>query len=141
MSLRSEGSQEGKAQVGARMLRPLVIDEEVKALVGEVVSFAEGNHYYPGKSEIIPGDDPRHTVQLLSYRCVFSVTHFPSEPLPMRHLSVSIPGTRYPHPLVFCAIAELFGFTGWDGKSERPPAEWLVVIQKEDHCITAVQAV
>ena len=120
--------------------RPLIIDEEVRASVGEIVAFAKRNIYHPGKSETIPGDDPRHTVNLLSYRCVFSFTVDPEGNL-LRHLSVSVPGKAYPHPYAFFTIAELFGFTGWDGKSVKPPEDWQVGPHKEDRCIVAVQPV
>jgi hypothetical protein len=121
-------------------LRPLIIDETVKSRVREIVAFAEKNLYYPGKSETIPGNDPRHTVNLLSYRCVFSLTVDPAGDV-FRHLSVSIPDKNYPHPYVFFAIAELFGFTGWDGRSLKPPSDWAIGPHEDDRCIVAAQPV
>jgi hypothetical protein len=122
------------------MLRPLIIDETVKTRVREIVDFAASNHYYPGRSEVMPGDDPRHTVYLLSYRCVFSFTVDPEGEL-FRHLTVSVPGKKYPNPFAFFIIAELFGFTGWDGQSLKPPSDWQVGPHQVDRCVVAIQPV
>jgi hypothetical protein len=118
-------------------MRPLVIDEETRAKVCAVEEFAYSNWYRPGQSELVPGDDPRHTVLLNTYRCVFSYTKMRSELF--RHLSVSVPSAKYPHPYAVWTIAELFGFTGWDGKSPGGAPDWLAQPNKEEHCITVAQ--
>jgi len=121
------------------IMRPLLIDDEARARVREVLSFASKNWYRLGRSEIVPGDDPRHTVLLNTYRCVFSYTLDPHDNL-WRHLSISVPSKDLPNPFAFYSIAELFDFTGWDGKSIEPPPEgWILGVNKQEHCITAVQ--
>jgi hypothetical protein len=122
------------------MVRALLIDERVKARVARLVAFAEGNHYHVGKSEMIPGDDPRHVLDIGSYQCVFSFTVGPDGSL-WRHLSISVPGPKYPNPIAFNVIAELFGFTGWDGTSEQPPQDWMFDVNIQDHCLVGAQAV
>lgn len=121
-------------------MRALVINDETRTKVAEVVEFAAKNWYRPGRSETIPGDDPRHVVMLNTFRCVFSYTVSPSEEV-WRHLSVSVPSKKLPNPFAFYTIAELFGFTGWNGRSVVPPSSWTVGVNKEDHCIVAVQRV
>jgi hypothetical protein len=120
-------------------MRPLVIDDVAKARVAEVESFAFANWYRPGMSENTPGDDSRHVAQLNTYRCVFSYTLKGDELF--RHLSISIPGKKFPHPYAVFTIAELFGFTVWDGKSVKPPEDWMVAVNKTDHCVVAAQKV
>jgi hypothetical protein len=123
-------------------MRPLLISDEVKARVKEVVDFASGNFYYPGKSETIPGDDPRHVVEIpVHYRCVFSLTVDPKGKS-WRHLSVSIPKKeKYPHPVSTFVIAALFGFTGYDidHPSAAPPPDWFFNLNQEDNCVIVAQ--
>jgi hypothetical protein len=120
-------------------MRPLIIDEEARAKVAAVEEFAYSNWYRPGQSELVPGDDPRHTVQLSTYRCVFSYTKMPSGLF--RHLSISVPSEKYPNPFAVYAIADLFGFTGWDGTSEEPPAGWMLRANQEEHCVVLAQEI
>jgi hypothetical protein len=123
-------------------MRPLIIDDQVRAAVAEVVKFAESNWYRIGQSETIPGDDPRHTVILwFGYRCVFSFTHSSTEKRTFRHLTISVPGKDYPNEFAVFAIANLFGFTGYNGKSAEPPSEWLCNVNKEEHCVVVLQEV
>jgi len=123
-------------------MRPLVLDDRQKAKAMAVVQFAQRNLYYPGKSETIPGDDPRHVLIIpLDYRCVFSITVSP-EDKHYRHLSISVPkAQKYPHPVAAFMIADLFGFTGYDAHnpSESPPPDWLFDVNKEDLCVVLAQ--
>jgi hypothetical protein len=121
-------------------MRPLVIDQSAKAKVAEVEEFAFSNWYYPGRSENPPGDDPRHVLELNTYRCVFSYTMSPHGDL-YRHLSVSVPSEKYPNPFAVFVIAELFGFTGWDGKTIDYPADWEAGVNKTEHCVVVVQKI
>jgi hypothetical protein len=120
-------------------IRPFIIDDETRARVAEVVKFAENNWYRPGQSENPPGDDPRHTILFpFGYRCVFSITVV--RDLLFRHLSVSVPSKDYPNPIIFYAIAELFGFTGWSvDKGGDPPKDWMLDINRDEHCIVCAQ--
>ena len=121
-------------------MRPLVIDETARARVHEVETFAFANWYRPGQSENPPGDDSRHVVELNTYRCVFSYTLAPDDEL-WRHLSISVPSKNFPHPFAVFTIAELFGFTGWDGKTIEAPEDWMVATHKVEHCVVAAQKV
>jgi hypothetical protein len=73
-------------------MRPLIIDDQARAAVAEVLEHAleEQNYYEPGISAQPPGEDPRHCVLLNTYRCVFSITRDPERKL-YRHLSISVP--------------------------------------------------
>jgi hypothetical protein len=125
-------------------MRVLVIDEEAKAKVKAVRDFAEksGNYYIVGKGGFSmqrpPGDDPRHVCKLADgFRCVFSMTV--ADGTLWRHFSVSVPGEKYPNPIAAFTLAGMFGFTGWDGKSEKPSEEWLIKISPEEHCIVIAE--
>lgn len=124
------------------MIRPLVIDPIARAAVAEVTAFARVNWYQIGKSETIPGDDPRHVALVpFGYRCVFSFTYDAKEGRLFRQLTVSLP-YDYPNPFAFYSIADLFGFTGWDGKSiEYAPAGWYCNVNPLDRCVVALQEV
>ena len=52
-----------------------------------------------------------------------------------RHFSISVPGEKYPSPVAAFTVAELFGFTGWNGKSEKPSENWIIKVSEEEHCI------
>lgn len=120
-------------------MRALLIDEVVKKEVQRVRDYAEqpDNWYRPGKDRRIPGDDPRFVVQLNTYRCVFTVTEYPTAVF--RHLSISIPAKDFANPIAAFTIAELFGFTGWDGHSFNIPPSWMGRVDKQDHCIQLMQ--
>lgn len=109
------------------MIRPLVIDEKLKAQAAKVVDYASKHYYIPGESAAPPGDDPRYTLLTeFGYRCVFSFTAVKG--VIYRDLSVSVrtPG-KFPNEFALYTIAtELFGFTGWDGKSRNPPQDWML---------------
>lgn len=96
------------------MIRPLITTPEVREAVQKLVEFAaeEVNWYQPGQP--LPGDDPRHCIDLSTYRCVFSLTQMPDGSL-YRHLSVSVPAKdKLPNPVAFNEIARLFGFPDMD---------------------------
>jgi hypothetical protein len=106
----------------------LAINDETRAEVKRVVDFAsESAHYFhPREHKFIPGDRPEYIANLQSYRCVFTLSvdegHF------YRHLTVSLRKPKKPNLLpsvpAVCAIADLFGFTGWDGLPAGPPDNW-----------------
>lgn len=124
----------------------LVIDEETTALVRRVIEYAQAprNHYVimeGGRSyQKAPGENPNHVVQLHSYRCVFSISHTKADGKTWRHLSISVRERgKFPAPIVAFTIAGMFGFTGWDGQSEKPPRDWAGEANKEDNCILLFQ--
>ena len=127
---------------GASM-RALLIDDLAKASVQRVLDFATlpENWYRPGHSRFIPGDDPRFVAHLkFGFRAVFTVTKMP-DGFVCRHLSISVDGVNYPNIAAVCTIAEMFGFSGWDGKSiDRLPEGWMGQLNKREHCIVLVQA-
>jgi hypothetical protein len=91
--------------------------------------------------ESVPGADAHYVVELNTFRCVFSFTQIGPPGTLYRHLSVSIPGEKYPGPLAFYTIAELFGFTGWDGESEEPAKDWLLDLNRDEHCLVLAQKI
>jgi hypothetical protein len=118
-----------------------MIDDEAKKRVAEVLEFARGNLYRPGKSENVPGDDSRHVVYFfLGFRAVFSFTEGPDGLY--RHLTVSVDNGKYPSPLAAFMIADAFGFTGWKLEmGENPPPGWMGNVDEEDSCVTLFQRV
>jgi len=121
-------------------MRPLVIDHHARRQVHRVMNFAlDPKHWYrPGiKDAGVPRSDYRFVANLNSYRCVFTITE--ADGIVARHLSISVPSEDYPNPFAAYTIAELFGFTGWDGKSETLPESWMGHVSKEEHCIVLGQ--
>lgn len=110
------------------MIRPLIIDDKIKAAAAKVVEYAREHHYIPGESAEPPGDNPKHVLETdFGYRCVFSFTQMPDRLY--RDLSVSVSSKgKFPNEFALYTIAtELFEFTGWDGKTIMPPPEdWLM---------------
>jgi hypothetical protein len=121
-------------------MRLLAIDHHARRQVKRVLDFAcDPKRWYKLVSFAnVPGDDYRHVANLSTYRCVFSITEDRNGEV-FRHLSISVPSEDYPNPFAAFTIAELFGFTGWDGKSQKPPETWLIHINKEEHCIVLGQ--
>jgi hypothetical protein len=122
-------------------MRALVMDQEAEAEVRRVLAFAEKpeNYYIVGPGGFSfqrpPGDDPRHVAHLrVGFRAAFSITRSPDGNL-FRHLSISVDSKKLPNPFAACHIAKMFGFTGWDEKSETPPAGWGLEVNKDEHCI------
>jgi hypothetical protein len=106
----------------------LAINDETRAEIKRVVDYANepANYFRAKERKFIPGDRPEYVANLQSYRCVFTITtdegHF------YRHLTVSLRKPKKPNLLpsapAVCAIADLFGFTGWGGLPAGPPANW-----------------
>lgn len=114
----------------------LVITPEVEAACSELVKWASqrDNWYIPDYSAI-PGDDPRHVIQLMSCRVVFSITL--ADNRPYRHLSISTNGhsggpPRLPHPVIVEEIAHLFGFTG-------QMSDWDLDVPDDQSCVVVCQ--
>lgn len=127
-------------------MRVLAIDEEAKSKVKAVTDFAwrPENYYRVGKDGFTfqkpPGDDSRHVAQLNSYRCVFSITQQGKDTF--KHLSISVPSENYPNPFAAFEIAQMFGFTRWDGHSMKAlPEGWYGRISEEEHCIVLGQKI
>lgn len=122
-------------------MRMLVINDEVKAKAARIIEHANLFPYYPGKS--IPGDHPNHVGMFNSYRVVYSLTVVGG--VAHRHLSISLPDARPPHvfpnPMAVFTIADLFGFTGWDHKSETPPETWAMEIDREHPTVILLQII
>lgn len=108
-------------------IRPLIINDVVKAEAAKVVEYASKHFYIPGESALPPGDIPAHVLNLaFGYRCVFSYTAFQGRIFRDLSVSVSAKG-KYPNQQALFTIAtELFGFTGWNGGEEPPPPDWMI---------------
>lgn len=104
------------------LLRGLVLDDKAQAKADKIREYAEAHHYIVGKTGT-PGDDPHFVGYFNSYRVVFSITE--SDGATWRHLSCSVPGGKYPNPIAVFNLCALFGFTGYNGKSDVPPPGWL----------------
>ena len=126
-------------------MRALVIDDRAQAAVNRVLAYASKpeNMYVVrgGKStQPPPGDNWQHMCRLSSYRCVFSLTKDAINGKVYRHLSISVPSEKYPNVAAAFTIAEMFGFTGWEGKSfDSLPADWQGLVNEKEHCVVLVQ--
>jgi hypothetical protein len=120
-------------------IRPLVVDDAARQKVKRIVDYAlDPAHWYrPGKDSRVPGNDPHFVAHLDTYRCVFTITDGPQGAF--RHLTISIPSEQYANVFVAYTIAELFGFTGWDGKSFDLPESWFANANKDEHCVVLCQ--
>lgn len=118
------------------MLRPLILGPSELAAIAKVVEFAARpeNHYRPFTGDNVPPGDKESYILSLGlpgrlYRCVYSITAASNGQL-FRHLSISIPGMESrsvaPNPIACWTLARAYGFTGWDGVSQRPPSSWAV---------------
>lgn len=111
-------------------MRPLVIDDAVRADIKRVVAYAEAHRvplpemrlHADGKLPP-PGDDNRFVCVLpRGFRCVYTVEYHPSGLY--RHLSVSVPDPgRAPNETAVILIASEFGFhpegiAGWVFRKE-----------------------
>lgn len=118
-------------------MRLLKIDDEARAKVQQVIAWAKEHPY---RGDFVPGDDPHFVAHLDSYRCVFTFTQHGGKIY--RHLSVSVPSTKYPNPIAAFTIAELFGFTGFDQSNpSKPASDWDIDINDRDHCIVMAQRI
>ena len=119
-------------------MRPLIIDAHALAEIARVKAHAEAHHYRRG--DPTPGDNPKFVARLSTYRVVFTVTH--SDDMVLRHLSVSVPSTKWPNPAAVFMIAHHFGFTGWDeAKPSEPAKDWLCGMHNREHCIVVAQPI
>lgn len=121
-------------------MRALLIDDDVRKRAAEVVAYADAHPYQPPYGNA-PGDDPKHVLQIDTYKAVFSKTIMGG--VEFRHLSVSVPGGLYPGPeAVFLIAADLFGFTGWGPDSPGVPDDWAFQPKREPVlCVEVAQAV
>jgi hypothetical protein len=121
-------------------LRPLVIDDAARAQASAIVSFAEWHPFMPGRNATPPGDVPEHVGTFGDgYRAVFSFTHV--DGVVYRHLSVSVPGGLYPNPIAALMLADLFGFTGWDGSGVFPESWTCRRVEEPVPCIAILEPV
>jgi hypothetical protein len=123
-------------------MRILMIDDEAKGKVAEVMAYARKNVYYPDDEASVPGDNPSFVCHLNTYRCVFTYTKSLEDGKLYRHLSVSVPSDGYPSPEAMCSIAGLFEFTGASkGILARiEDGKWMMHVQKEEpHCIVLAE--
>lgn len=125
-------------------MRALILDERAQAKIDRVKAFAAQpeNFYHVGADGFSlqrpPGDDERHVVYLeRGFRVVFSITG--ADGKLWRHLSISVTGPKYPRPYAAFMIAQAFGFTGWDDKTEVPAPDWQMQIHEKDHCVVMAQ--
>lgn len=119
-------------------MRPLVLDEKAKKQVATVTAYAAEHPYIPGQPT--PGDNPNFVVKFGTYRSVFTFTHING--LVYRHLSVSVPSVKYPNLTAVLAIADLFGFTGWDKQTiDHLPDGWMGSVKEDEHCIVVAQPI
>jgi hypothetical protein len=117
-------------------MRPLIIDGVARAEIAHVIDYAEENPYHEGDD--VPGDNKNYVCLLGTYRCVFTYTH--SKGKVYKHLSVSVPSSKYPNIAAALMIATEFGFTGWDGKTiNRLPTDWRAMLNENEHCIVVIQ--
>jgi hypothetical protein len=128
-------------------MRPLIIDEVARAKAQAIIEYAIAHPYQPGPGIKPPGDDPGHWAMFNTFRVVFSFTYGtgsyapgePQQPMKFAHISISIPGGKWPNPIAVWSLCDLFGFTGWDGKSQEPPPGWLPHMDHQHRAIVVVQ--
>ena len=122
-------------------MRMLEISAAQKARVNDLVAYAQKreNWYVPSETKSIPGDDPFHCVNLNDYRCVFTYTSHQGRMF--RHLSISVPGTKYPNEIAVFTLATWFGFTGatMTGEMATKPGKWGLDVNEKERCIVVLQ--
>jgi hypothetical protein len=93
--------------------RVLIIGPEERNAAAKLTAFALTSPFTPGPGVKAPGDDPRHSMQLGDFRCVFSFTRIDGKLY--RHLSVGMLDQKapLPNPLAVQEIAHLMGFEGF----------------------------
>lgn len=125
------------------MRAALILDEDARARIKTVKDYSEikDNWYNIMNASQTPGFQKEHICVLTGgLRCVFSISTSPKSPKePFRHLSVSVPGNKVPHPIVVWFIADLFGFTGWSMGEENPPKDWSCRANRDEGCIVVIQ--
>jgi hypothetical protein len=112
--------------VQAMKLRPFVINDAVKKRIADIEAYAREHIYIPGET-LPPGDLPAQVLKTrFGYRAVFSYTRVHNGLYRDLSFSVGQPG-KYPNEFVTYTLAQLFGFTGWDGATIVPPPEsWML---------------
>lgn len=106
-------------------MRALVLSDGIREEIGRVIAHARENPVSLARMEAVMegkappvGEDPAFACAIpVDYRAVFSIEEHPGGW--MRHLSVSIPGGRLPHPSAVEMILEAFGFSGGLEDCER----------------------
>ena len=128
-------------------MRALNISDENIEAAQHLVRFAseEENWYRYPDSNWTPGDRPEYCLHFDTYRCVFTYTKQPNQPL-IRHLSVSVPSHLQPNKVAVCTIASWFGFTGAEEKAgivSEPGKNWLMAPGEApgEKCIIVAQKV
>ena len=120
-------------------LRPLILDDTAKHKAADIMAYGQDHPYVMGRDKWVPGDDHRYVGHFNTFRAVFTFTRRGDDTF--RHLTVSVPGRGFPNPIACWSLAELFGFTGWDGKSAKTPDDWQFGLKDQEHCIVVVQKV
>ena len=100
------------------MTRALIIGDEQKQAAERVCAWAEEHRFTLAMlQEIIGGmpppvgDDPQFAVHFpVGFRVVFSIDEMLHNKGWVRHISVSVDGTKWPHPAAVEEIMPLFGF-------------------------------
>jgi hypothetical protein len=118
-----------------------MIDDIARADAARVVSYAREHIYRPFGDVAAdpPGDDPKHVARFNTFRAVFSITEDRAR-RQFRHLSVSIPSKKLPHPAAVFMLADLFGFTGWnDREPDKPSPTWQLNMSRAENCIVVLQ--
>lgn len=105
-------------------LRALIINDELRQAVADVMAFAmrPENLYVPGEGVVPPGDRKEMVIRTGGYRIVFSITWDKENKIKWKHLSMSVPGDKFPHPAAIAEVATLFGFDlryGTDGMLKK----------------------
>lgn len=130
-------------------MRPLLIDDNIKKAVQELVKFAsrEENWYKIGESKWVPGDRQEYILHMDTYRCVFTNTLMEDKRI-FRHLSVSIPKEdMFPNPVVVYEIASMFGFIGAKTSQLQsdivvgPGDDWLLNASMTENCSVVAQKI
>jgi hypothetical protein len=126
-------------------MRGLLLNDEVTKRIKDQVAWAERqeNWYRPQKDKEPPGDNPAYVLMIeMGFRVVY--THTVIEDHHYRHLSISVEGTKYPHPIAAWTIATLFGFTGGVEEHEmttEPGKDWLMQVRQEERCVVIAQEI
>ena len=129
-------------------MRALVISPEQVERVNDLVGYVSRreNWYRPGESDFVPGDRPEYSIDLNTYRCVFSITELPIDGIMFRNLSVSVPvAGKLPNEIAVWNIAVLFGFTGAkkaDGTDIVVGAgcDWTIGVDEKANCVVIAQS-
>lgn len=122
--------------------RPLIIDDELRATCRRLRECAEdpARRYRPGQGRL-PGTMTEHCAVLFGgWKVFFTITEAPGHP-PFRHLTVSVPGTNLPNPMMVWTLATLLGFTGAqlnDGWVVGP-GPWAMGVDEAERCLIVQQ--